>query len=179
MKLHRAWIQQAASDIVAAGLLQSQGADRCQVVAKCQQAVEKAIKALVQAMNLLGLITMPVAPIHHVSGYATAIVRAAEAAPKAHRFLKGELPKLFPKHIRECIALLDAVVPIYPKAGALATLNTEYPFQLSSTDWCSPSSPDVFDAGQVKRYLVAANRVQGGASKIISALEIAFPDAMV
>jgi len=178
MKLHRAWIQQAGSDIAAAEILQSQGADRCQVVAKCQQAVEKAIKALVEAMNLLGLMKMPVTSSHHVSAYATAMVRIIGTAPKTHRFLKGELPKLFPKHVRECITFLDSVVPAYPKSGELAARNTEYPFQLSSIDWCSPSSLSVFEAGDVKRQLAAAGRVQGGVSKLISAIEIAFPDAM-
>jgi hypothetical protein len=179
MKLHKTWIAQAGSDMVAARALHRVGADHCQVVAKCQQAMEKAVKGLVEAMNALGLVKMPVDSTHRVAKYASAMLLAVNAAPKAHRFLKVELPRLFPEHVQGCIAALDDVVPQYPKKGALAAKNTEYPFQLSVTDWRAPSAPDVFGRGDVRRYLAAAERVQGGASKVISALERGFPAAML
>lgn len=179
MRLHKTWIVQAGSDMVAARTLHGAGADPCQVVAKCQQAMEKAVKGLVEAMNALDLMTMPVDSTHRVARYASAMVRAVDAAPKAHRFLKVELPRLFPEHVQSCIAALDDVVPQYPKKGALAAKNTEYPFQLSVTEWRAPSAPEVFGRGDVRRYLAAADRVQGGASKVISALERGFPGAML
>jgi hypothetical protein len=71
------------------------------------------------------------------------------------------------------------VVPQYPKANALAAKNTEYPFQSSRTEWHAPADARVFTKGAMKRYLAAADRVQGGTSKIISALERAFPGVML
>jgi hypothetical protein len=179
MKLHRAWVLQAASDANAAQVLRRAGADPCQLVAKCQQAVEKAVTGLVEAMNVLGLLTMPVDSSHHVARYASAMVRAAEVAPREHRDLKRQLVRLFPAHVRKSIAALDKLVPEYPKKGALAAKNTEYPFQPSSTEWLAPSMDGVFARGDVKRYQAAAERVAGGAMKVMSALERVFPREML
>lgn len=179
MRLHKAWVLQAKSDRVAAHVLLAASVDHCQVVAKCQQAVEKAVKGLVEAMWSVGLVKMEVDSKHHVARYVEALIKAAEVAPKQHRFLKGEILRLFPAHTKACIVALDAVVPQYPKPGALAAKNTEYPFQLSATDWSVPKDPNNFSRGDIKRYIATADRVQGGVSKIVSALEITFPNIML
>jgi hypothetical protein len=137
--------------------------------------MEKAVKGLVEALGARNLGKMQVDRHHDVAKYVDTLVFAVVGAPKEYRFLKGELPRLFPPYVKECIAALDKVVPEYPKRGSLAAKNTEYPFQLAVTDWLAPCDQRVFAAGDVRRYLAAAERVQGGAGKFISVLDRVAP----
>jgi len=178
MRLHRAWIVQASSDVIAASALRDVGADACQVMAKCQQTVEKSVKALIEALNNIGFLTMPVDRRHDVSRYLSGVLTAAEAAAKEHRLLRGDLKRLFPQHIREVVKRLDGLVPQYPSKGELAVRNTEYPFQTSASEWRAPCGAEVFSPGEVRRALHAARQVQGGAAKILSGLERTRPTAM-
>ncbi len=178
MRLHKAWILQAQSDVMSANALHQANADLCQVLAKCQQGVEKAVKGLIESLNVIGFLKLPVDSLHHVSRFVSAMLRAAEIAPKEHRLLRRQLLRLFPPHAQERIRTLDQVVPQYPKKGCLAVRNTEYPFQTSPTAWQAPCFSGVFTRGEVRRCLTTAEQVQRGAARIISALERAFPDLM-
>ncbi len=111
MRLHRAWLQQAASDRSAAITLHETNADRCQVVAKCQQACEKAIKGFVEATTTAWQHTLQVDSSHAVSHHAAALLRLALARPKTERKLKAELQRVLSPQRIDAIKVLDSVVP--------------------------------------------------------------------
>ena len=175
MKLHRAWILQAASDLTTASMLEAAGSDRCQVVAKCQQTAEKSMKALVEALGLAIGLRIRVGKDHRVLGFAKHIRETATPAiPKRLGWLKDELERAFPAHVIEAIESLDLVVPKYPASGQLASRNSEYPFQpVTASDWFPPCHHGVFGKGDQKRWFFAVDRLHGDVSKILSSLELA------
>ena len=59
--IHRFWLSQAHSDLAASGrvLIPNDSSTYCQAISKYQQAVEKTVKALGEALDSTGIMTLP------------------------------------------------------------------------------------------------------------------------
>ncbi|WP_437973835.1 hypothetical protein WMF11_35000 [Sorangium sp. So ce295] len=149
----------------------------CQVAAKAQQTVEKSIKALQSALHDARLYGSSVGSAHPVSSVASAIRIAAPNWPKK---LKGNRKKVFSilSDTRlKAIKLLDDIVPQYPATGQLPRRNTEYPFQDTPgrDTWRAPAERGVFTKSEIDRFLQCAQDIQDMTSKLVTALELAYP----
>ncbi len=77
-----AWLYQAMADRQAAErfVADEKGTGRCHAVAKWQQTVEKAVKALVSALHDAGILGAGVIPRHEVERYVRTLIRLPRAA---------------------------------------------------------------------------------------------------
>ena len=75
MSLSRAWLRQAESDFLAAQCLAEQAdeAFNCQIAAKCQQVVEKSVKAIAVELTDRGIVTLTIGFDHRIDQYISAI----------------------------------------------------------------------------------------------------------
>ena len=169
MKLHEAWLLQAGSDCDTAMLLLNQRAHECQIVAKCQQSAEKAVKGLAEVLRDAGLAKLQVGRQHWVADLVTGARTAVDSSGLAASN-KKEVGRLLSQLPLGIIKELDKVVPAYPRPGALAVLNTEYPFQNTTVDWTQPSATGVFRKGYAKRCEAAARGVLGTVKKVVRVL---------
>jgi len=168
------WLRQSSADLQTAEGLRNFGPSFfCQVISKCQQAVEKAIKAIVADLQTGGVPLMGIGPKHEykhgVLVFADALVRIPHSGQ--NRELYGLVSALLNDYRRGEIRAIDAMVPRRPKPGALSPLNTEYPYQDSTGRWRAPADPGSFDREHdVERFLKLARKVVPEAGKILAAL---------
>ncbi|MGK4001590.1 hypothetical protein WMF31_03120 [Sorangium sp. So ce1036] len=180
MRQSTAWLIQAKSDMKAALKLagdRTQPEAYCQVAAKAQQTVEKSIKALQCALYHAGLYGSAVGSAHPVSNVASAIRTAAPNWPKELRENRKKVLTILSDARLKTIKLLDSIVPQYPAHGQLPRRNTEYPFQDTPglDTWKAPAEKGVFTRSEIDRFLRCAQAIQDMTSKIVTALELAYP----
>jgi hypothetical protein len=168
------WLRQSSADLQTAEGLRNFGPSFfCQVISKCQQAVEKAIKAIVADLQAGGV---PLIGIGRKHDYQHGVLRFAEALiriPRSgqNRELHGLVSALLNDYRRGEIRALDAMVPRRPNPGALSPLNTEYPYQDSTGRWMAPADQGSFDRKRdVERFRKLALKVVPEASKILAAI---------
>ncbi len=77
-----AWLYQAMADRQAAErfVADEKGTGRCHAIAKWQQTVEKAVKALVSVLHDAGILGAGVIPRHEVERYVGTLIRLPRAA---------------------------------------------------------------------------------------------------
>ena len=77
-----AWLQQAIADRKAVELFaaNAEGWTRCHVLAKCQQTVEKAIKAIIAALRHAGILHIEIGYRHEVERFLTVLIRTRRTA---------------------------------------------------------------------------------------------------
>ena len=75
MSASRVWLRQAGSDLRAARYLAQQDAEDfyCQTAAKCQQVVEKSVKAIAAELNNRRIVTLTIGFSHSIDQYISAI----------------------------------------------------------------------------------------------------------
>ncbi len=171
----RAWLVQAEADLELAHRLYRVGeaSQRCQVASKCQQAVEKSIKGLVDKLNEEGLVGVSIDSRHHVARYVTAITHFT--ITPASRGLPKQLARVFSPHRYAAVIELDQLVPQYPRPGALARRNPEYPYEGQPGDWLAPADPHIFSSGEVKRWLAAADGIVKNMRRALNSLYRLYP----
>jgi hypothetical protein len=160
-----AWLNQARADRQAAERF---GADedrtgRCHAIAKLQQTLEKAVKAMVAALYDAGLLATGVRAKHDVERYVGVLVRLPRAA--GHRTIQSHLHGLLDQNTRARIKVLDNLAPQMPPRR-----NTEYPFQDAQGRWTYPAADGVFTAEEVREFRALAYRVLDGADRIVSVI---------
>ena len=142
MKQSEAWIIQVRSDFNAAErlLIEAESKTYCQAISKYQQTVEKSVKAMVAAVNDLGILFMTITPSH-----------LPDKEIKALRSLRRAidiLDRMFERHSSE-IERLCKLAPHWPDDGKTFLRNTEYPFS-QGTEWIAPAEDGVFTIQEVK-----------------------------
>jgi hypothetical protein len=159
-----AWLSQAAADRHAAErfVADEKGTGRCHAIAKWQQTVEKAVKALVAALHDAGILGAGVRAKHDVERYIWALLRLPRAA--GNRTIQQLLHGLLDQNTRSGISALDALVPRLPPRR-----NTEYPFP-EDGQWTYPAAEGVFSVQEVERFRALAHRILEGAGRIVSAI---------
>ena len=116
-----AWLYQARADWQAAErfVADEVGTGRCHAIAKWQQTVEKAVKALVSALHGAGILGAGVLPKHAVERYIRALISLPRAA--GNRTIQQNLHGLLDQNTRAGIRALDGLAPQRPPRR-----NTEY-----------------------------------------------------
>ncbi|HZL35417.1 MAG TPA: hypothetical protein VFC78_08915 [Tepidisphaeraceae bacterium] len=164
------WISQANSDWWAAARLFDPDEPRsfCQTIAKCQQTVEKSIKAIAAALQDRLIVSIPIGYKHDVADLASALRRLAK--PRDPTDIQYHINILLTEYVLNEIKALDAMAPRRPSGGCLHARNTEYPFERIAGDWIAPSFAGVFALSEIYRFQQLAKRVYPGARAIVSAL---------
>ena len=175
MTLPAAWMMQAQSDFRTAQFIDNphQPTSRCQAISKYQQAVEKSIKGVLDKMHEARLVAVRSDSKHHVARYA-AVLSGFPATGHSRDLLK-QLQRLFSNHVVEQMQLLDSLVPPFPRGGALAQRNHEYPFQDLRGNWHAPTEETTFTVGEMKRIRNCAGLLIKRLSETLEALELLFP----
>ncbi len=160
-----AWLYQAMADQQAAErfVADEVGTGRCHAIAKWQQTVEKAVKALVSALHDAGILGAGVLPRHAVERYIRALISLPRAA--GNRTIQQNLHGLLDQNTRAGIRALDGLAPQRPPWR-----NTEYPFQDAQGQWTYPAAEGVFSQDEVQQFRALAHRVLDGAGRIVSAI---------
>jgi HEPN domain-containing protein len=107
----------------------------CYRAAHCQQASEKAVKALF--LKAVGEIK----PSHALKGFIQGILRAAESSPK----LRGSISRLFSKEMKKFLFEMEQTAP----SDKWTKRNTEYPFE-KDKKWTAPAEKNVFQSYEVE-----------------------------
>ena len=176
MTERRAWLDQAVSDrhAVERALDLDDPATYCHAIAKCQQAVEKGVKALVATLRDFKIWNIDVGRDHKVGRFFSAFVKVSKATKNLA--LQKQLRRLCDEAHRQEINNLDRLVPKWPAPGTVPERNTEYPFRNSHDGpWRKPCEPDAFTRSEVESFRSLADRVVRGCGKLISAIEHELP----
>ena len=162
-----AWLQQAISDRAAAERLwdDANSAEWCHVVAKHQQTVEKAIKAIVAALRDRGVLGVTIGYQHPVEPFVSALIRLRRTA--GNRDITSHLSRLLDQSTRASIHALEDLIPRQPPRGQPHRRNTEYPFQDSANQWTCPAAKDTFSLPEIQRFRDLSHRIADGAERII------------
>lgn len=165
-----AWLQQAIADRRAAEQFadSTEGWTRCQTLAKCQQSVEKAIKAIVAALRDAGVLHIEIGFRHEVQRFLKVLIRLPHAAD--HRTIQRHLQSFLNQDTRNGIRLLDALAPKAPSPGDPLRRNTEYPFHDADGKWTFPAVEKTFSTEEVERFRQLAHRIVDNAGRILAAI---------
>jgi hypothetical protein len=166
----RAWLQQALSDRSAAERFagSEDSGQWCHAVAKYQQSVEKAIKAIVVAARDLGVSTQ-IGYGHSVQPFVTMLLWFPRGGD--NRDIAAKLRRLLDENTRSAIDSLERLIPRRPPPGQPHRKNTEYPFQDTHNQWTFPAADGAFSMGEVRRFRDLSYRIADGASRIITAIQ--------
>jgi HEPN domain-containing protein len=166
------WISQAQSDLRGAASIYDANDHRtyCQAIARYQQTVEKAIKAIAAAVRDAGIETVPVS--HYYKHDVEKLVSALRHLPHPNdrRDIKSSINTLLNQYHREEITALSQLAPKRPNAGELHVRNTEYPYEIEAGVWTAPALPGAFSQHDVRRFEQLAERIYHGTRQIVSAL---------
>lgn len=165
-----AWLRQAVADRLAAErfIADKGGAIPCHAVAKYQQTVEKAIKAIVAALRDIGVLHIEIGYQHEVERFMNVLIRLPRAAE--NKTVQQHLRGLLDENTRAGIRSLDALVPRRPPPGERPHKNTEYPFCDAEGEWIYPAADGVFSSEDVSRFRAMAHRIADRAGQILSAI---------
>ena len=160
-----AWLYQAQADRQAAERFvgDERGTGRCHALAKWQQTVEKAVKALVSALHDAGILSTGIRTRHDVARYVSMLIRLPRS--RDNQAIQNHLHGLLDQNTRAGIKALDGLAPQLPPRR-----NTEYPFQDAQGEWTYPAAKGVFSQDEVQRFRALAHRVLEGARPIVSAI---------
>jgi hypothetical protein len=167
-----AWLNQALADRQAgererAAANQSGSRVWCRAIAKYQQAVEKAVKAIVSALVEAHVLNVKIGYKHEVQRWVRVLVRLPSTAES--RSVQRRLGRLFDTATRDGIRSLELLIPKAPPDGR-PRRNTEYPFQGDGGKWAYPAAAAVFSSEEVDRFRALAQRVAEVAGRVVSAL---------
>jgi HEPN domain-containing protein len=165
-----AWLHQAQADRNAAEFLFGSDAQhgQCHSIAKWQQAVEKAIKAIVACLRDAGLLHIEIGYRHGVERFVSVLVRLPHA--KDNRTIQQQLHGFLDQQTRSGLRALDMLVPRRPAPGDGPQRNTEYPFLIANGRWTYPAAEKVFSDKEIREFRSLAQRVLHRAQRMVSAL---------
>jgi hypothetical protein len=167
-----AWLRQAVADRKAAEREYTANGGThvwCHAVAKYQQTVEKAIKAVIAALRESGFrYGPPIGFTHGVERHVRWLVRLPRAIDSES--VRRHLIRLFDSKTRSAIWRLEGLAPKAPAAGAPLPRNTEYPFHDAAGEWTCPALPDTFSREEVDQYRGLACRITDSAAWVVAAL---------
>jgi hypothetical protein len=171
----RVWYRQAWSDCFTANLIAGH-CDRkhqaiCQVLAKCQQTIEKSVKAIIALCDEKRIVSMKIGGGHSVSQFFSGLIR--EPARPKNRDIHALIVQTLSQHRREEIKAMEPLAPKWPAPGQPFPSNTEYPFQDRNDPslWRAPADKGVFAWKDIERFLKLANAICRESDLIISAME--------
>jgi HEPN domain-containing protein len=165
----RPWLRQANSDMTAARRVRddSDPSSYCQVIAKCQQVVEKSVKAIAEELSARGAITITIGFKHDIAPLISAIRRKPKSRDKS-------VPDYVVKTLERNLDEINEIMDLAPRRRPDTTLlsrNTEYPYHNAQSNLIAPADVNSFNLVEVERYLVLASRIYNQANTLITASE--------
>jgi len=143
----------------------------CQAIAKQQQAVEKAVKALAAAVRDARLASIRIKFTHDIDKLLNALNRLHRPTGE-NAAIQSRIHRLFSARWE---AEISALMALAPKARLeeepIAVRNTEYPYQNADGSWRAPAQSGSFSDTDVRRFQVLADYVVDGSDRLISAIE--------
>ncbi len=172
-----AWLEQAESDMRVATILKNKiEADAsgfeshfylyCQIIAKCQQVVEKAIKAIIAELDYRRLVPFTIGFTHTVDP----IINRILIAPARHKDSLQPIQATLKNNLPDIRAVME-LAP-HGRAGAQNPKNTEYPYSNSSNVLIAPASRNAFQWDEVQRYHRTAGLIKKKASELIDVVKV-------
>ena len=169
-----AWLHQAVADRLAAErefIFAAAAATPvwCHAIAKCQQAVEKSVKAIVAALIAARRWRgPPIGFVHEVGRHMGTLVRL----PRSSEFplLRRHLLRLFDPNTRSTIEALECLIPKAPPPGQPLRRNTEYPYHDATGGFTYPAEPSIFSRTEIERFRALSSRLTDSARKIVAML---------
>jgi hypothetical protein len=165
-----AWLRQAQADREAAELLADNEVlpSFCHAIAKWQQAVEKAIKAIVACLRDAGILHIDIGYQHGVERFVSVLIRLPHA--RDNKSIQQQLHGFLDQQTRAGLKALDGLVPHRPAPGLPPQRNTEYPFLEAPGQWTYPAAESIFSEEEAQRFRSLAQRVVDRAGRLIAAL---------
>jgi hypothetical protein len=164
------WLRQAQSDLLAAQCLSENGSDSlyCQIAAKCQQVLEKSVKAIAAELDERSIVSITIGFDHRIDQYITAMLRT----PRENRSVPDHIRNTL-KNNRAEISEIMMLAPHRPPSLQPLPRNTEYPFHNVQGDLIAPTDVDVFKKTEVERYLRLAGIILAQARTLITIASLA------
>lgn len=171
MSSSRVWLRQARSDLLAARYLAQQDTDDfyCQTAAKCQQVVEKSVKAIAAELTERRIVTLTIGFDHRIDQYISAIIRAPHR-PTEKRSVPDYILQTLRRNRSEVSAIMR-LAPHRPDDGAVLPRNTEYPFHNARGVLIAPADKGVFQKSEIEGHVKVASVVFDQAQTLISIAE--------
>lgn len=167
------WLEQAQSDIKTACVLRdyakplassnSHSDLHCQIVAKCQQTVEKAVKAITAELYAQGQVKHTIGWSHSIVG----CIGAIKGAPA----VKDDILYTIQESLKSNESSIDNLMNLVPKKTIPLIKNTEYPYQNSAGTMIAPASPGEFHwTNDVEYFVLLAQTIMDKANALILAM---------
>jgi hypothetical protein len=146
MRQSEAWVLQAKSDLAAARrvLREDDPTTFCQAIAKYQQVVEKSVKAMIAAINELGVAgtILTISGRHTLEHEVNQLDGLRRKKPGLDDASVDVIDRLLTRH-KNAIGRLCSLAPKLPGAGSAYPVNTEYPFNDASPGGgTAPAAPE-------------------------------------
>jgi hypothetical protein len=161
--------------MAAAAVLRARPALNCHTVAKCQQAVEKALHTIEMLFVEKSLEPQAVDLYQHKP---IRFIVAIQRAPAQTGDLRSCAQVLLDKHLHalagrddNAIWQLCALAPRKPRPGDRHQRNTEYPYQHEDLSWTIPSALHEFETAETDRWFEVAKDVVRAAANLCAAAE--------
>jgi|SRR5579871_533402 len=169
MSSSRVWLRQAKSDLSAARYLAAQNADDlyCQIAAKCQQAVEKSVKAIAAELTERRFVDLTIGFDHRIDQYIAAIIRA----PRRGKNSVLDYIQQMLRYNRNEINAIMQLAPHRPPDANQLPRNTEYPFHDVQGILIAPADTGIFQKTETDSHLKVAGVVFDKAKALISITE--------
>lgn len=167
------WLQQARSDLEVARRIAGIGEPsfRCHVLAKCQQATEKAIKGEAEALFQAGILGQGPTRQHTLERELGALKRLPTRRSGARQSgIIGDISAFLRQEMRADICRVCDLAPGPRDVNGLEQLNTEYPFQKPDGQWTIPADAASFSEENSVAFLRVAGRTCDWAEDIIEGL---------
>jgi hypothetical protein len=163
-----AWLHQAMADRAAAEYLAKARVELppCHAIAKWQQTVEKAVKAVVAALIGARIVHIDIGYKHPVEPFMSVLLRLPRAAD--NRAIQQQLHGLLHPGTRSTIKALEGLVPKRPPPGSSPQRNTEYPFVDQGGKWTHPAAKNIFHDDKFNQFRDLAYRILEGAGRLVS-----------
>ncbi|MCX7044681.1 MAG: HEPN domain-containing protein [Candidatus Sumerlaeota bacterium] len=166
-----AYLRQVDCDLCAAKrLLQREEVwTYCQVIAKYQQAVEKALKAIVLSLVERGIVDPCPRFTHGVSALFSVLEHLSK---KKTRTFYDDLAFLLDESFRIGVMDLCGLAPTNPPPGQPVPPNTEYPFKDDKGSWVAPADKGSFLWNDdIKRFQDIRDRICPKLPDILASIE--------
>ncbi len=167
------WWKQADADWRAARRIFDATDERtfCQAVAKQQQAVEKAVKALAAAVRDAKLASIRIKFTHDVDKLLNALNRLHRPTGE-NAAVQSRIHQLFSARWKHEIGDLMALAPkARAEEASFVSRNTEYPYQNADGTWRAPAESGSFSDTDVRRFQALTDHIVFGTERLISAIE--------
>ncbi len=117
-----AWLRQTNSDMLAASCLSARDSEDlyCRICAKCQQVLEKSLKAIATELTDRGKVTLTIGFIHNIDGLIAPILRTPH-----FKSVRNSVPEYISSTLRNNLLNIKILMSLAPMNLQTATVFRE------------------------------------------------------